>query len=329
VPTNPRTSRRRLNGTKTETMNDTLDIKMPLSRRMPMSAQEEDLMQQHLRDENLPEAVMPACPINKVLKGQKALVTGANSGIGQAVALALAHAGADVVVNYVSRPDAAEAVVREAMRCGANVYAHKANVANEAEVQGMFKKMIQEFGTIDILVNNAGLQKDAPIDQMTLADWQFVLDVNLTGQFLCSREAIREFKRRGVRKDVYCAAGKIICMSSVHEVIPWAGHVNYAASKGGVMLMMKSIAQEVAPHRIRVNSVCPGAVRTPINMEAWGTPEAYRELMKLIPYKRIGEPDDIGRAAVWLASDDSDYIHGASIFVDGGMTLYPGFETGG
>jgi glucose 1-dehydrogenase len=310
-------------------MNDTLEIKIPPSRRTPMSPQEEDLMQQHLRDENLPEAVMPACPINKVLKGQKALVTGANSGIGQAVALALAHAGADVVVNYVSRPDAAEAVVREAMRCSANVYAHKANVANESEVQAMFKTMIQEFGTIDILVNNAGLQKDAPIDQMTLADWQFVLDVNLTGQFLCSREAIREFKRRGVRKDVSCAAGKIICMSSVHEVIPWAGHVNYAASKGGVMLMMKSIAQEVAPHRIRVNSVCPGAVRTPINMEAWGTPEAYRELMKLIPYKRIGEPDDIGRAAVWLASDDSDYIHGASIFVDGGMTLYPGFETGG
>lgn len=294
-----------------------------------MSPQEEDLMQQHLREENLPAAVLPACPINRVLKGQTALVTGANSGIGQAVALALAQAGADVVVNYVSRPDAAEAVVKEGLRCGANIYAHQANVANEAEVQAMFRKMIQEFGTIDILVNNAGLQKDAPIDQMSLADWQFVLDVNLTGQFLCSREAIREFKRRGVRKEVSCAAGKIICMSSVHEVIPWAGHVNYAASKGGVMLMMKSIAQEVAPHRIRVNSVCPGAVRTPINMEAWGTPEAYRELMKLIPYKRIGEPDDIARAAVWLASDESDYIHGASIFVDGGMTLYPGFETGG
>jgi glucose 1-dehydrogenase len=272
---------------------------------------------------------MPFCPINKVLKGQKALVTGANSGIGKAVALSLAHAGADVVVNYVSRPDAAEEVVKEASRCGANVYAHQANVAKEDEVQAMFKTMIQEFGTIDILVNNAGLQKDSPIDEMTLVDWQFVLDVNLTGQFLCAREAVREFKGRGIRKEVSCAAGKIICMSSVHEVIPWAGHVNYAASKGGVMLMMKSIAQEVAPHRIRVNSVCPGAVRTPINMEAWGTPEAYRELMKLIPYKRIGEPDDIGRAVVWLASDDSDYIHGASIFVDGGMTLYPGFETGG
>ncbi len=305
------------------------EVKLPPSRMMPMSPEHEELMQQHLRDERLPEAVMPAMPINKVLKGQKALVTGANSGIGKAVALSLARAGADVVVNYVSRPDAAEEVVKEAAGHGVNVFAHKANVANEAEVQAMFKKMIQEFGTIDILVNNAGLQKDAPIDQMTLADWQFVLDVNLTGQFLCSREAIREFKRRGIRREVSCAAGKIICMSSVHEVIPWAGHVNYAASKGGVMLMMKSIAQEVAPHRIRVNSVCPGAVRTPINMEAWGTPEAYRELMKLIPYKRIGEPDDIGRAAVWLASDDSDYIHGASIFVDGGMTLYPGFETGG
>jgi len=306
------------------------EVQLPPNRSRTLTSDgHEELMQQHLRDENLPEAVMPACPINKVLKGQKALVTGANSGIGQAVALALAHAGADIVVNYVSRPEAAEAVVKEATRCGARAYAHRANVAKEDEVQTMFQTMIEEFGTIDILVNNAGLQKDAPIDQMTLADWQFVLDVNLTGQFLCAREAIREFKRRGIRKGVSCAAGKIICMSSVHEVIPWAGHVNYATSKGGVMLMMRSIAQEVAPHRIRVNSVCPGAVRTPINMEAWGTPEAYCELMKLIPYKRIGEPDDIGRAVVWLASDDSDYIHGASIFVDGGMTLYPGFETGG
>jgi glucose 1-dehydrogenase len=308
---------------------NTLEMSMPPNGRVTMPIEHRDLMQQHLRDENLPEAVMPACPINKVLKGQKALVTGANSGIGQAVALALAHAGADVVVNYVSRPEAAEAVVTDATRCGSNAYAHRANVANEAEVQAMFERMFKEFGTIDILVNNAGLQRDAAIDRMSLADWQFVLDVNLTGQFLCAREAIREFKRRGIRKEISCAAGKIICMSSVHEVIPWAGHVNYAASKGGVMLMMKSIAQEVAPYRIRVNSVCPGAIRTPINMEAWGTAEAYRELMKLIPYKRIGEPDDIGRACVWLASDDSDYVHGTSLFVDGGMTLYPGFETGG
>ncbi len=193
----------------------------------------------------------------------------------------------------------------------------------------MFRHMIDEFGTIDILVNNAGLQKDAPFDEMTLADWKLVLDVNLTGQFLCAREAVREFKRRGVVPEVSAAAGKIISMSSVHEVIPWAGHVNYATSKGGVAMMTKSIAQEVAPYRIRVNSIAPGAIQTPINMEAWATPEALEELLKLIPYKRIGQPEDISRTAVWLASDESDYVHGATIFVDGGMTLFPGFASGG
>jgi glucose 1-dehydrogenase len=280
-------------------------------------------------EEQFPEPVMPACPINKVLKGQKAIVTGGSSGIGKGVATALGHAGADVLVNYTSRAEEAEKVAEELRRCGARAITCRADVSKEDQVQAMFKRAIEEFGTVDILINNAGLQKDAPIDQMTLGQWQQVLDVNLTGQFLCAREAIREFKRRGVRREVSCAAGKIICISSVHEVIPWAGHVNYAASKGGVMLMMKSIAQEVAPHRIRVNSVAPGAIRTPINMQAWDTPEAYQDLLKLIPYKRIGEPIEIGRAAVWLASDDSDYIHGATIFVDGGMTLYPGFETGG
>lgn len=279
--------------------------------------------------ENFPEVVMPACPINKVLKGQKALVTGANSGIGKGIAIALGHAGADVVVNYLTNDEEAQKVLTEVNRCGRNGYLHKADISKEDQVHAMFQRMYKEFGTIDILVNNAGIQKDAPFDQMTLADWNLVLGVNLTGQFLCSREAIREFKRRGVKKEVSCSAGKIVCISSVHEVIPWAGHVNYAASKGGVMLMMKSIAQEVAPYRIRVNSVCPGAIRTPINMSAWDTPDAYQDLMKLIPYKRIGESEEIGRAAVWLCSDDADYVTGTSLFVDGGMTLYPGFEAGG
>jgi glucose 1-dehydrogenase len=155
------------------------------------------------------------------------------------------------------------------------------------------------------------------------------LATNLTGQFLCAREAVREFKRRGVREEVSRAAGKIVCISSVHEIIPWAGHVNYAASKGGVMLFMKSLAQEVAHLKIRVNSITPGAIRTPINTAAWDTPEAYNELLKLIPVKRIGEVEDVGHAAVWLASDESDYIHGVSLVIDGGMTLYPGFESGG
>src|SRR6516165_10576761 len=280
-------------------------------------------------DEPLPEVVMPTCPIIKNLKGQKALVTGANSGIGKGIAVALAHAGADVVVNYRSNPEVALQVVEEGKHCGSRVIAHQADVSREDQVQAMFKRMIDELGTIDILVNNAGLQQDAPFDQMTLQQWNTVIGVNLTGQFLCTREAVREFKRRGVKKEISCAAGKIICISSVHEVIPWAGHVNYAASKGGVMLMMKSIAQEVAPWRIRVNSIAPGAIRTPINMAAWDTPEHYAQLLKLIPYKRIGEAQEIGRAAAWLASDDSDYIHGVTLFVDGGMTLYPGFDTGG
>lgn len=271
----------------------------------------------------------PACPILRLLKGQKALVTGASSGIGKGIAIALAHAGADVVVNYISGDDAAEEVASECRQCGSDAYTHKADVTNEDQVQRMFLKMRDTLGSVDILVNNAGVQKDAPFDQMTLDEWRFVLDVNLTGQFLCAREAVREFKRRGIRREISAAAGKIICISSVHEVIPWAGHVNYAASKGGVMLMMKSLAQEVATLHIRVNSIAPGAVRTPINMAAWSTPQALRELMKLVPARRIGEPDDIGRAAVWLASDDSDYVHGVTLFVDGGMTLYPGFETGG
>jgi glucose 1-dehydrogenase len=278
---------------------------------------------------SLPKAVTPDCPVPRLLKGQKALVTGANSGIGKAVAIALGQAGADVVVNYVRDDGSANEVVQTISKSGARALAIQADVSQEPQIQAMFAQMLKNFGTIDVLVSNAGLQKDAPLEEMTLAQWNTVIGVNLTGQFLCAREAVREFKRRGVVKDVSVSAGKIICMSSVHETIPWAGHVNYAASKGGVMLMMKSIAQEVAPYRIRVNSICPGAIRTPINTSAWATPEAYNSLMTLIPYKRIGEPEDIGRVAAFLASDQADYINGASIFVDGGMTLYPGFATGG
>jgi len=277
----------------------------------------------------LPDVVMPSVPHRDLLQGQKALVTGANSGIGKSVAIHLAREGADVVVNYVGNEDAANDVVETIRADGGNAIAIHADVSKEDQVQAMFKQMYDTFGTIDILVNNAGLQQDARFEDMTLAQWQKVIDVNLTGQFLCAREAIREFKRRGVVPEVSNAAGKIIGMSSVHEVIPWAGHVNYAASKGGVMLMNKSIAQEVAPYRIRVNSVCPGAIRTPINRPAWETPEAYNKLMQLIPYNRIGEPIDIARTVAWLASDDADYITGTSLFVDGGMTLYPGFAEGG
>lgn len=268
-----------------------------------------------------------AYPIS--LAGQPALVTGANSGIGKAVALGLAAAGADVVINYVTDPAAAEEVAHAIEAMGRRALTIKADVSREDEITAMFAKAVDHFGTLHIVVSNAGLQRDAPFDQMTLEQWNTVIGVNLTGQFLCAREAARIFKSRGVVEDISLAAGKIVCMSSVHQEIPWAGHANYAASKGGVMLLMKSIAQELAPYRIRVNSIAPGAIRTPINTAAWETPEAYRDLMTLVPYKRIGMPDDIAQAAVWLASDAADYVTGATLFVDGGMTLYPGFATGG
>jgi len=271
----------------------------------------------------------PGGATRRSLTGQTALVTGASSGIGAGVARALGAAGASVVVNYVTNPEAAEAVAADVRGAGAEAMIIKADVSREDEVQAMFKMMIASWGTIDILVNNAGLQRDAAFTDMTLAQWNTVIGVNLTGMFLCAREAAREMIRRGIRPEVSRAAGKIVCMSSVHEVIPWAGHVNYAASKGGVKLFMQTLAQELAPHRIRVNSIGPGAIQTPINRDAWDTPQALSALLKLIPYGRIGEPDDIGRVVAWLVSDDADYIHGQTIFVDGGMTLYPEFAHGG
>ncbi|GAA3085566.1 SDR family oxidoreductase [Streptomyces roseofulvus] len=265
----------------------------------------------------------------RLLQGQKALVTGANSGIGKATAIGLGRAGADVVVNYVADREAAEKVVAEIASFGVRAAAYEADVSQEDQVVAMTDRMVQEFGTIDILVANAGLQRDAPVTEMTLAQWQKVLDVNLTGQFLCAREATKEFRRRGVVPEVSRSAGKIVCMSSVHQVIPWAGHVNYASSKGGVQMMMQTLAQELAPDRIRVNAVAPGAIRTPINRAAWETPEAEEELLRLIPYDRVGEPDDIAHAVVALASDLMDYVVGTTLYVDGGMTLFPGFATGG
>jgi glucose 1-dehydrogenase len=263
------------------------------------------------------------------LKGQSALVTGANSGIGRAVAVEIAREGASVMINYVTNEDATNEMLSEIRSFGGKAAAFRADVSSEEEVGNMFREMFRQFGTIDILVNNAGIQKDSAFADMTLHDWQLVLNVNLTGQFLCAREAVREFLRRGPVPDRSASVGKIICMSSVHETIPWAGHVNYATSKGGIKMLMQSMAQELGPKKIRINSIAPGAIKTPINYSAWSTPEAEAKLLELIPYGRVGEPYDIAKAAVWLASDESDYVHGTTLFVDGGMTLYPGFSTNG
>lgn len=282
-----------------------------------------------MNEANSGKTAMLHPPMRPLLAGQRAIVTGANSGIGAGIAVALGAAGATVIVNYVRGAESAAAIVSQITMRGGEAIAIQADVSDETQVEGMFAEATARFGSVDILVNNAGLQKDARLVDMSLSDWEFVLRVNLTGQFLCSRAAAREFIRRGVVPELSRAAGKIICISSVHDVIPWAGHANYAASKGGVMMFMKTLAQELAPHRIRVNSISPGAIKTPINRDAWATPEKEAMLLELIPHGRVGDVEDIGRAVAWLASDESDYMTGATMYVDGGMTLYPGFDKGG
>jgi len=269
--------------------------------------------------------------MGKQLQGQVALITGSSTGIGAATALAMAEAGAAVIINFhsdKSRTDA-EKILDEIKSAGGDGFVHQCDISQEAEVLTMYSAILSRYGTLDIAVTNAGIQQDAPFLEMTLDQWNAVIGTNLTGQFLCAREAAKEFKRRGVQPSRSKAAGKIICMSSVHEVIPWAGHVNYAASKGGVKLLMQSMAQELAPYKIRVNSLGPGAIKTRINKDAWDTPEDEQKLLELIPYGRVGVPEDIAKAAVWLASDESDYVTGTTLFIDGGMTLYPGFADNG
>lgn len=265
----------------------------------------------------------------QALRGQVAVVTGGSSGIGAAISLEMGAAGAAVVVNYHGGETEAAGIIQRIEHAGGRAIAVGADVSDEAEVEALFARACAAFGTVDVLVSNAGLQKDAAFAEMSLKDWNTVIGVNLTGQFLCARAATREFLRRGVRPEVSRAAGKIICMSSVHQRIAWAGHANYAASKGGVMMLMETLAQELAPRRIRVNAIAPGAIRTPINRAAWETEEALQKLLTLIPYGRIGEPEDVARATVWLASDAADYVVGTTLFIDGAMSDYPGFADGG
>lgn len=268
---------------------------------------------------------------NARLRSQTAVVTGSSSGIGAAVALALAREGANVVVNYHSDEgggrDTVAAIAEAAPEAGTLLV--QADTSSEEDVERMFAEAVGAFGTVDVAVANAGIQKDAPTHEMALADWRAVIDVNLTGQFLVARAALRCFLGQGVREGVSRAAGKIICMSSVHDAIPWAGHANYAAAKGGLKVFMETLAQEYGPRRIRVNSLSPGAIATDINRDVWSDPAREKDLLRLIPYGRIGRPEDIGAAAAWLASDESDYVTGTTLYVDGAMTNYPGFVDNG
>jgi len=260
---------------------------------------------------------------------QTVLVTGGSSGIGQGIAISFGKQGANVIINYHGDKEGAQFTLKRILENGGNGFIHQADVSNEEDVVAMFKRAADEFGAIDVLINNAGIQKDSAFASMTLEQWNKVINTNLTGQFLCAREAIKHFKTKPQSGPEGKAIGNIIFISSVHDIIPWAGHVNYASSKGGILMLMKSLALEVAPKKIRINGISPGAIATDINDEVWKDEEKKKELLKLIPYKRIGEPEDIGKVAVWLASHESDYITGTTIYVDGGMTLYPGFVDNG
>ncbi|WP_025761500.1 glucose 1-dehydrogenase [Dyadobacter tibetensis] len=265
------------------------------------------------------------------LKNKVAIITGSSSGIGQACVEYLGSLGAKVVVNYARSEEEGQATLEKIQKAGGTGILVQADVSNEADVQRLFSETVEAFGRVDILVSNAGMQKDSSFLDMSLDEWNKVIGVNLTGQFLCTREAARLFVKqaKNTPPSEDACIGKMILMSSVHDVIPWAGHVNYAASKGGVLMLMKTLSQELAPMKIRVNAVSPGAIKTAINEEVWSDSEKSQELLKLIPYKRIGTALDIAKAVAWLSSDDSDYVNGATIYIDGGMTLYPGFADNG
>lgn len=261
------------------------------------------------------------------LDGQVALVTGASSGIGRGIALAFGKAGAALILNYRSNDEAIAELGRELNAIGAPWMAAKADTSSESAVVDMFGSAVTRFGAIDVVVANAGVQRDSPTLDMTLDQWNAVISTNLTGQFLVARSALRQFVSQHGR-NVSCANGKLILMGSVHDRIPWAGHVNYAASKGGISMLMRSLAQEFAPSGIRVNAIAPGAVRTGINAEEMQG-ENLRETVAQIPYGRIGKVEDIASAALYLASDLSDYVVGETLLVDGGMSLYAAFADAG
>ncbi|MFW8596388.1 glucose 1-dehydrogenase [Cribrihabitans neustonicus] len=266
---------------------------------------------------------------NLRLEDARAIVTGASSGIGEGIARAYAAAGASVIVNYHSGGEAAERIVEDIREDGGMATAVEADVSTPDGCTQLFEAADEKFGGVDILVSNAGIQRDAAFTELSLEDWREVLDVNLTGQFLCAQAAVRRFRNQGLNPDRSPALGRIIFTSSVHQAIPWAGHANYATAKGGIKLLMETMAQELACEKIRVNAIAPGAIKTAINEEAWEDEQAREKLLKLIPYGRIGTPADVAEAALWLASDASDYLVGTTLFVDGGMMLYPSFREGG
>jgi glucose 1-dehydrogenase len=258
-----------------------------------------------------------------VLKDKRIFVTGGSSGIGAGICRRLGKEGAHVAIGYHSGEDRAKEVAEDVQKAGGEGFPVELDASDEDSVAAAFASITDAFGGLDGFIANAGLQDDACVEDMSFDAWRKVMSVDLDGAFLTARAAVRHFLERPC-PDKH-ARGKIVFVISVHEFIPWAGHVNYAAAKGGVTMLMQSLAQEVASDRIRVNGIAPGAIKTPINEDVWSDEEQRRKLLELIPYGRLGEVEDVAAAAVWLLSDESDYVTGTSLVVDGGMALYPSF----
>lgn len=261
-------------------------------------------------------------PVSRRLEGRRALVTGANSGIGREIALRLAREGASVAVNYLSRPEDADAVVKEIEEAGGKGIAVQADISNEQQVDAMFVRAVAELGGIDILVNNAGMETNHPFLEMPLDAWRKVIEVDLTGAFICAQRAARQMVQSGT-------GGAIVNISSVHQIIPWGGFAHYCAAKAGMEMMTKTAALELATQKVRVNSVAPGAIKTPINQNVWDDPQGLSDLLRKIPTARMGETEEVAKVVAFLCSDEASYITGATLYVDGGMTLYPEFRHGG
>ncbi len=264
----------------------------------------------------------------KSLENKIALITGAATGIGKAIALRFGREGSHVIINYLNQEEAADEVVQKVKAEGGSATKIMADISREDQVQNMFSFIKNQFGRLDILVNNAGRQKDRKFVDMTLADWNAVIGVDLTGHFLCAREASRIFMEQQPENDQQ-SPGVMVFITSVHQNIPWAKRANYCAAKAGAAMLMKTIAQELAPYKIRANAVAPGAVKTAINIENFNEPKAKEQIIRKIPYGHAGKVDDIASAVVWLASDEADYVTGETLFVDGGMELFADFAHGG
>jgi NAD(P)-dependent dehydrogenase (short-subunit alcohol dehydrogenase family) len=256
------------------------------------------------------------------LKNKRVLVTGGNSGLGAAMAKAFADEGARVAINYLVDPDATDALVKQFTTAGGQALGLMADISDAQAVEAMFGKIDEAWGGIDILINNAGIDGKAGLGwEIAVDDWMKIIDVNLKGAFLCAHQALKRM--------VAQRSGVVLNTSSVHEVIAWTSHSAYTASKAGMAMMARSLAQEAAPYGVRVLCIAPGAIRTPINENVWSDPQGYKDLLTKIPLGRIGEPEDIARMAVVLASDIAGYMTATTVFVDGGMTDYPSFAHGG